>query len=114
MPRSLRLAVPMLCGGLLLTSGAVAAPAMTPADAAFVAEMAAMQREMAAAAMTGDADRDFVAMMVPHHASAIAMARTELRYGHSPELRRLAGSIVADQQREITQMRDWQAAHPHG
>ena len=114
MPHSLRLAVPMLCGGLLLTSGTAPAGAMTPADAEFGASMGAMQRQMAAVPMTGDADRDFVAMMVPHHASAVAMARTELRYGRSPELRRLAGSIVEDQQREITQMRAWQAAHPNG
>ncbi len=114
MPRSLRLAVPMLCGGLLLTSRAVAAPAMTPADAAFGAEMAAMHREMAATPMTGDADRDFVAMMIPHHVSAVAMARTELRYGKSPQMRRLAQAIVDGQQREIGEMKAWQAAHPNG
>src|SRR6202158_4123995 len=29
---------------------------------------------------TGDVDRDFVAMMVPHHQGAIEMAKAELKY----------------------------------
>ena len=39
---------------------------------------------------TGDVDRDFVAMMVPHHQGAIDMAKAVLRYGHNEQLRRLA------------------------
>ncbi len=114
MPHPLRLAVPMLCGGLVVAAGARAVPAMTSADTAFGAEMAGMQRGMAATPMTGDADRDFVAMMVPHHVSAVAMARTELRYGKSPQMRRLAQAIIDGQQREIGEMKAWQAAHPDG
>jgi uncharacterized protein (DUF305 family) len=30
---------------------------------------------------TGDVDRDFVAMMVPHHRGAVDMAKAELKYG---------------------------------
>jgi uncharacterized protein (DUF305 family) len=54
---------------------------------------------------TGDVDRDFVAMMVPHHQAAVDMARAELKYGHNELLRRLAKQIVANQQQEITVMR---------
>jgi uncharacterized protein (DUF305 family) len=53
----------------------------------------------------GDIDRDFVAMMVPHHQGAIDMAKAELRYGHNAQLRRLAKRIVENQQKEITLMR---------
>jgi uncharacterized protein (DUF305 family) len=53
----------------------------------------------------GDVDRDFVAMMVPHHQGAIAMAQAELKYGHNELLRRLAKRIIASQQQEITVMR---------
>jgi uncharacterized protein (DUF305 family) len=54
---------------------------------------------------TGDVDRDFVAMMVPHHQGAIDMAKAELKYGHNEQLRRLAREIVAKQQQEIQLMR---------
>jgi hypothetical protein len=55
---------------------------------------------------TGDVDRDFVAMMVPHHQGAVDMAKAELKYGHNEQLRRLAQEIVAAQQQEITVMRN--------
>ncbi len=54
---------------------------------------------------TGDIDRDFVAMMVPHHQGAVDMAKAELKYGHNEQLRRLAQEIVVTQQQEITVMR---------
>ena len=52
-----------------------------------------------------DVDRDFVAMMVPHHQGAIDMAEAELSYGHNESLRRLAQEIIATQQQEIAAMR---------
>jgi uncharacterized protein (DUF305 family) len=54
---------------------------------------------------TGDVDRDFVAMMVPHHQGAVDMAQAELRYGHNEQLRHLAQEIVTNQQQEIAVMR---------
>src|SRR5882672_6092385 len=54
---------------------------------------------------TGDIDRDFVEMMVPHHQGAIDMAQAVLRYGHNEQLRRLAQEIVVTQQQEIAAMR---------
>jgi uncharacterized protein (DUF305 family) len=55
---------------------------------------------------SGDVDRDFVAMMVPHHQGAVDMAQAELKYGHNEQLRRLAREIVANQQQEIVVMRN--------
>jgi hypothetical protein len=54
---------------------------------------------------TGDIDRDFVAMMVPHHQGAIDMAQAVLRHGRNEQLRRLAQEIVVTQQQEIAAMR---------
>lgn len=68
---------------------------------------AAMNKMMADMTVkpTGDVDRDFVAMMVPHHQGAVDMAKAELKYGHNEQLRRLAQEIVVTQQQEIAVMR---------
>lgn len=55
--------------------------------------------------LAGDADLEFVAMMVPHHQGAIDMAMAELRHGHNEQLRRLAQEIIVTQRQEIALMR---------
>jgi hypothetical protein len=79
-----------------------------PEEQPFLSEnTAAMDRMMSDMTIkpTGDVDRDFVAMMVPHHQGAIDMAKAELKYGHNEQLRRLAQEIVVTQQQEIPAMR---------
>lgn len=77
-------------------------------EAAFLAEndiaMSKMMNDMAATP-TGNVDRDFVAMMVPHHQGAIDMALAVLRYGRNEQLKRLAQEIIVTQQQEIVAMR---------
>lgn len=96
--------------GLLATAAAIAITipvAASPEETPFVAEnRVAMDRMMAAmhVAPTGDVDRDFAAMMIPHHQGAIDMARAELRHGHNPVLRRIAQEIIVEQQQEIAAM----------
>ena len=53
---------------------------------------------------SGDPDRDFAHMMIPHHQGAIEMALVELRYGKDERLKRLAQEIIVDQQQEIAVM----------
>ena len=90
---------------LLSTSGGAAG---TLADAPFVDRvkdaMSAMMAGMTSAP-TGDADKDFVAWMVPHHQGAIDMAQAELLYGRNVRLRRIAQEIIVTQQQEIAAMR---------
>jgi hypothetical protein len=77
-------------------------------ESPFAAEnSAAMAKMMAgmAVAPSGDVDRDFVAMMIPHHEGAIDMAQAELRHGGNEQLRRIAQEIVVEQQQEIVAMR---------
>jgi len=81
--------------------------AATPDENAFLAENeAAMSKMMSAmeAKPTGDVDRDFVAMMAPHHQGAIDMAVLELRYGKNEQLRRIAQEIIVSQMQEIAAM----------
>ena len=54
---------------------------------------------------TGDVDRDFVAMMTPHHQGAIEMAQAVLRGGRNEQIRRLAQEVIVTQQQEIAAMR---------
>jgi hypothetical protein len=67
----------------------------------------AMHRMMSAMMVkpTGDIDRDFAEMMIPHHQGAIEMAEAEIRYGKNEQLKRIAQEIIVDQQQEIAAMR---------
>ena len=96
--------------GLLLLSAGGSSPGARAEDREqnFIAENnAAMSRMMSGMtiAATGDIDRDFVAMMMPHHLGAIDMAEAELRYGHNEQLHRIAQEIVVTQRQEIRAMR---------
>ena len=90
------------------------------ANATFASQMMqAMDRmdsAMMAAKPTNDPDRDFAAMMIPHHQGAIDMAKVELIYGRDPVLRRLAEGIIVEQQQEIELMQrslhERSASHP--
>lgn len=78
---------------------------------AFKAADDKMMQAMSAPAYTGDADKDFVAHMIPHHQGAVEMAQVELKYGKDPELKRLARNIIKAQHDEIAFMQRWQAKH---
>jgi uncharacterized protein (DUF305 family) len=49
--------------------------------------------------------------MIPHHQGAIDMANILLEHGQDPDLRQLAGEIIAAQEQEIAFLRAWLAAH---
>jgi hypothetical protein len=94
--------------GIAAASFADDARPRAPDEAAFLKEnetaMTKMMNDMAAKP-TGDIDRDFVAMMTPHHQGAIDMAVIELRYGKNETLRRIAQEIIVDQTQEIGAMK---------
>lgn len=53
---------------------------------------------------SGDPDRDFATMMIPHHQGAVDMALAQLRFGHDQQLSRLAAGILVEQRSEIALM----------
>lgn len=75
-------------------------PFLRENDAAMVKMMDGM-----AVKPTGDVNRDFAEMMIPHHQGAIDMAVAYLRYGSNEQLKRLAQEIIVAQQQEIAAMR---------
>jgi uncharacterized protein (DUF305 family) len=72
-------------------------------DAQMGRAMARMDRDMMVKP-SGNYDRDFTAMMIPHHQGAVDMARIELQFGKDPVLRRLAQAIIVEQLQEIEVM----------
>ena len=80
----------------------------SPSSAAYEEANARMHSAMAVP-LTGDADVDFIAGMIPHHQGAVDMARIVLEHGTDPEVRNLAETIIASQEAEIAWMTDWLA-----
>ncbi len=68
------------------------------------ASMARMMEDMHSLSPSGNADIDFLAMMIPHHAGAVDMARLVLQHGRDAATRRLAEDIIASQTIEIEGM----------
>ena len=54
---------------------------------------------------TGDADKDFLAAMIPHHQGAIDMAEVVIQHGKNPKVRQLAQEIITMQKKEIIEMK---------
>lgn len=73
----------------------------------YEAPMKAMHDSMGAIPLTGDADRDFAALMITHHQGAIDMAKIEKASGRNPELTAMADAIIATQTQEIERLRRW-------
>ena len=77
-----------------------------PSTLAFQGVNAKMHKGMDIA-FSGDADRDFIAGMLPHHQGAVDMAKIVLAFGKDPEVRKLADSIIKAQEQEIAWMNSW-------
>jgi uncharacterized protein (DUF305 family) len=112
--RAAVLAVALLVVGLAASPRARAQRAhqATPADPCWTAQAEAMHRmhqAMDAVAWSGEADADFVRLMLPHHQAAVEMAKGHLLCAKDPFLRRLAQEIITDQQSEIDLMERWLA-----
>jgi uncharacterized protein (DUF305 family) len=110
---AIAIAVPLLAfaQGMPAMPGMNMPAAENPADAAYMAAHDTMMANMHVD-LTGNPDRDFVLLMIPHHQGAIDMARVLLEHGTDPELRAMAQAIIDAQEGEIAAFQAWLAAHP--
>ena len=70
-------------------------------------EMDSMKAGMSKMQMTGNTDKDFAMMMIPHHESAIKMAKAELSHGMNADLKKIAQKEINDQTKEISEFKSW-------
>jgi uncharacterized protein (DUF305 family) len=83
---------------------------LSEASKAYMEAMTKMDGDMEAMAMTGKPGADFALMMIPHHQSAIDMAKAYLASGENdPELITLSNEIIAAQEKEIAFLKGWLA-----
>lgn len=66
-----------------------------------------MMMDMAKMDTNLTADRQYVAMMIPHHQSSIFMAEEFLKYGKEARLIALAKRIIAIQKEELDNFQNW-------
>ncbi len=60
-------------------------------------------------------DEAFIDAMIPHHQSAIEMAKVAHEESENPRIKELAGNIMSAQKREIEQMQEWRREwYPEG
>lgn len=55
-------------------------------------------------------DQLFIDMMVPHHQGAVEMAKIAQERAEHPEIKEMADAIIAGQDEEIIQMKNWRQA----
>ena len=72
--------------------------------------MESMMDKMNAMQMTGNADKDFVMMMIPHHEGALTMAAHQVKHGKNAELKKMAQTMITDQEKEIAELKAWQTS----
>lgn len=70
----------------------------------YMSAMDTMSSAMAEMDPTGDADIDYLMMMIPHHQSAVDMSRALLPEAKDSEVRALAEAVIASQEAEIASM----------
>ena len=66
-----------------------------------------MMERMDSVPINPSADQYFLAIMLPHHQGAVAMANYQIKHGHNTQMVQLAKSIRAEQQVEMQLMTIW-------
>ena len=78
------------------------------APAAFERVREVMNTRFKDMSLVGDPDKDFAALLIAHHEDLIFLAKTQLEFGGDRQLRQLAQKVLDDQQRQISELKEWQ------
>ena len=77
-----------------------------PSSQAFNGITAKMDQDMAIT-FTGNADVDFVKLMIPQHQAAVDRAKVVLAFGKDPEVKKVAEGVIKTQEAELAWMNEW-------
>ena len=72
--------------------------------------MSKMMDKMKSMQMIGDVDKDFATMMISHHEDGISMAKLEVKNGMADKLKQMAKKGIADQQKDISELKSFLAS----
>lgn len=72
--------------------------------------MIGMEMNLETLKNASDFDKEFIRQMIPHHESAVMMAKMVANNATHPEIRNLAEAIIKSQTAEIQQMQQWYQA----
>jgi uncharacterized protein (DUF305 family) len=61
-----------------------------------------------------DYDRSFIEGMIAHHEGAVAMAKQSAASAKHAEIKKLSEGIISAQEKEIAEMKQWQAVWGYG
>lgn len=85
----------------LATGPTTASPDAKSFQRALNASMRPMMDSMSQIKPTGSLQKDFIALMIPHHQSAVEMAKAYLPYATDASIKKMAMSIIEEQEKEI-------------
>jgi hypothetical protein len=101
----------MMSGGMQGHQGMQASPSQagtqSEATKAYMTAMDKMHGPMMQAIQDPNPDVAFVKGMIPHHQSAIDMAKVVLQHGKDEQAKKWANDVIREQEREIAEMREW-------
>lgn len=80
---------------------------MNEAQKGYMEAMTKMHGPMMTGMMIKDSDVAFICGMIPHHQSAVDMARVVLKTGDNAEAKKMAEKVIKEQEQEIAEMKDW-------
>lgn len=90
-------------GQMLAEPNTEAMAAATASEGYMQVMMSAMEK-MTSRPMTGDAEIDYITMMIPHHQSAIDNSRIVIANTDDPEVQEFAQKVIDAQEAEIAEL----------